>query len=65
MFLIFGLRRPDVFAPGDLALRRGAALVAGTKELSEADSEKLAELWSPLRSVASLVLWEMAHLGVK
>jgi DNA-3-methyladenine glycosylase II len=62
MFLIFGLRRPDVFAPGDLALRRGAALVVGTKELSEAASEDLAQKWAPLRSVASLVLWEMAHL---
>ena len=61
MFLIFGLRRPDVFSPGDLALRRGLMRLCDTPEMSPAQCEEYAQRWSPCRTVASLYLWKIAH----
>jgi DNA-3-methyladenine glycosylase II len=61
MFLIFGLRRPDVFSSGDLALRNGLMRVVGKTGLKPAECSKIAEAWSPYRTVASLYLWKVAH----
>ncbi|MBI5830365.1 MAG: DNA-3-methyladenine glycosylase 2 family protein [Chloroflexi bacterium] len=60
MFLIFGLRRPDVFSPGDLGLRKGVARLHGLDDPGPADCEARAQAWSPWRSVASLLLWRVA-----
>jgi DNA-3-methyladenine glycosylase II len=58
MFLIFGLGRPDVFAPDDLGLRN--AMIRHFN-IGEAPSRKeliaRAEYWAPYRSVASILLW--------
>ena len=61
MFLIFGLRRPDVFSPGDLGLRKGVARLYDLADPSPAECARRAEAWQPYRSVASLVLWRVAH----
>jgi DNA-3-methyladenine glycosylase II len=61
MFLIFALHRPDVFAPGDLALRRGIERIEGRPDMSPKECEAIAERWAPHRSVASLYLWRIAH----
>lgn len=60
MFLIFSLGRPDVFAVGDLALRKGVERVVG-RPLEPRQIEAQARLWSPYRSVASFYLWRIAH----
>ena len=60
MFMIFALGRLDVFSVGDLALRNAVQRVEG-KELSKDQILKVAERWSPYRSVASLYLWRVAH----
>ena len=53
MFLIFGLRRPDVLALGDAGLHRATRLLYGdTANLSD-----VSQLWRPYRSVASWYLW--------
>ena len=58
MFLMFTLQRPDVFAPGDLGLKKAMANRLG---LAMGSSERAfavrAERWSPHRSWASLHLW--------
>ena len=58
IYAMFSLGRPDVFAPGDLALRDAAARLF---ELEARPSEKaLREMslaWSPWRSVAARLLW--------
>lgn len=61
MFLIFGLRRPDVFSPGDLGLRKGVARLYDLDDPSPTECAQRAEAWRPWRSVASLVLWRVAH----
>jgi DNA-3-methyladenine glycosylase II len=60
MFLIFGLRRPDVFSPGDLGLRKGVARLHDLDDPSPFECAQRAEAWMPWRSVASLVLWRVA-----
>ncbi len=57
MFLIFGLKRPDVLAPGDAGLRRAVRQLYG-------DGRTLAHVappWRPYASVASWYLWR--HIG--
>jgi len=53
MFLIFGLKRPDVLALGDGGLQRAVRLLYG----DEATLEKNGQAWKPYRSVASWYLW--------
>jgi DNA-3-methyladenine glycosylase II len=53
MFLIFGLKRPNVLALRDAGLRRAACLLYG----DEATLEALGKLWEPYCSVASWYLW--------
>ncbi len=63
MFLIFGLRRPDVFSPGDLALRRGIMRLCDTQEMTPTQCDEYAKRWTPWRTVASLYLWRIAHVA--
>ena len=58
MFLMFTLQRPDVFAPGDLGLKKAMANRLGlAMESPERAFVVRAERWSPHRSWASLHLW--------
>lgn len=61
MFLIFDLRRPDVFSGGDLGLRRGIQIALELDEMpSPEEAATIAERWSPNRTLASLYLWAAA-----
>lgn len=53
MFLIFGLRRPDVLALGDTGLHRAFRILFA----EDAIFEKVSQPWRPYRSVASWYLW--------
>jgi DNA-3-methyladenine glycosylase II len=58
MFLMFALRRPDVFPTGDLGIRKALMLAYGLPALPlPAEMEHLAQAWRPYRSVASWYLW--------
>ncbi|WP_422928271.1 methylated-DNA--[protein]-cysteine S-methyltransferase [Singulisphaera sp. PoT] len=63
MLLIFNLGRADVFPVDDYALKK---IIAHVYDLVEVPSAKellaLAEAWRPLRSVASLYLWNYIKL---
>ena len=64
MFLIFDLRRPDVFSGGDLGLRQGIRIAYELDEPPTPDEAiAIAERWSPNRSLASLYLWAAAGIG--
>lgn len=54
MFLIFGLRRPDVLALGDAGLQRATHLLYG----EDADLGSVGQSWRPYCSVASWYLWK-------
>jgi DNA-3-methyladenine glycosylase II len=53
MFLIFGLKRPNVLALGDAGLQRAARLLYGV----DAELKTVGRAWQPYRSVASWYLW--------
>jgi len=57
MFLIFGLKRPDVLALGDAGLQRAAKMLYPKADLNGKALEKVSERWKPYRSVASWYLW--------
>ena len=58
MFLIFHLRRPDILAVGDLGIRRAVERLYGLEGLPDAETlERLAERWTPYRTLACLYLW--------
>lgn len=61
MFLMFALRRPDVFSPADVGLQRGIQMLDGLDSRPDADTMlKRAEVWRPFRSVACWYLWRIA-----
>jgi DNA-3-methyladenine glycosylase II len=57
MFLIFGLKRPDVLALGDAGLQRAAKMLYPKASANGNALEKVSERWKPYRSVASWYLW--------
>jgi DNA-3-methyladenine glycosylase II len=57
MFLIFGLKRPDVMAIGDAGLQRAAKILYPKADSNGNALEKVSERWKPYRSVASWYLW--------
>jgi DNA-3-methyladenine glycosylase II len=58
IYAMFALGHADVFAPGDLALQEGARTLLGLPERpSERALRRMAEAWSPWRSVAARALW--------
>lgn len=56
MFLLAGLGRPDIFAPGDLGLQNAIMRIYDI-DRSLPQMETIAEKWAPWRSVASWYLW--------
>lgn len=57
MLLIFCLGRPDIFSVGDLGLRSAISTLYGLDREDRATIVKLAERWSPYRSLACRYLW--------
>lgn len=58
MFLMFTLKRPDVFPVGDLGIRKAITQLYGIPvDAPLAEFETLAERWAPYRSYASHYLW--------
>ena len=57
MFLIFGLKRPDVLAFGDAGLQRAAKMLYPKASSNGNALEKVSERWKPYRSVDSWYLW--------
>lgn len=59
MYLIFALRRLDVFPIGDLGLRKAMASQYRLRKTAPvARYHKIAEAWSPYRTVGTLYLWK-------
>lgn len=58
MYLMFALGRPDVFAPGDLALAEAARMALDLPDRPKpAELDSLAARWAPWRAVAARALW--------
>lgn len=57
MFLIFSMKRPDVFSLGDLGLRTAIEKLYGIKRDNLKKIEKLSKTWAPHRTLACRLLW--------
>jgi DNA-3-methyladenine glycosylase II len=57
MFLIFTLKREDIFSYGDLGLRKGVEKVYDIEDPTEDKIEKIVKKWSPYKSYGSIALW--------
>jgi DNA-3-methyladenine glycosylase II len=62
MFLIFQLRRLDVWAVGDLGVRRGYGLAWKIPMPTERELEPLGEPYKPYRTVVTWYCWRAAEL---
>jgi DNA-3-methyladenine glycosylase II len=63
MFLIFQLRRPDVWPVDDLAVRRGYAVMHRMAEWPKPkELERLGEAYRPWRSIAAWYCWRMTDV---
>jgi len=63
MFLMFSLRREDIFSYGDLGLRNAMQKIYGLKKHpTSAQAEKISAVWRPYRTLASRYLWASVDL---
>jgi DNA-3-methyladenine glycosylase II len=62
LFLIFQLRRPDVFPAGDLALRHAVGRWLPPTGTSIPEVEARARRWSPFRTYAAGAFWHSLKL---
>jgi len=62
MFLLFQLRRLDVWPAGDLGVRRGYGLAWQVPEPTAKELKPLGEAFRPYRSVAAWYCWRAAEL---
>jgi len=61
MFLMFSLRRMDVFPVGDLVIRRSLQQYYNiASDAKYTEYQLLAEKWQPYRTIASMYLWKNA-----
>jgi DNA-3-methyladenine glycosylase II len=62
IFLLFRLRRPDVWPTGDLAVRKGFGLAWGIPEPTERQLVPLGDPYRPYRSVVAWYCWQAVRL---
>jgi DNA-3-methyladenine glycosylase II len=62
MFLIFQLRRLDVWPTGDLGVRRGFGLAWGIPTPTPKQLEELGEPYHPYRSIVAWFCWRASEL---
>lgn len=58
MFLIFSLKRENVFSHGDLGLNNAIKKIYKLETYSQEKVEKIVSRWTPYKSYASLALWK-------
>jgi DNA-3-methyladenine glycosylase II len=64
MYLIFGLARPDIWAPGDLGIQEGMRRYLGLSKRPSAEKTiKMGDRFKPHRTAASLLLWRIPPPG--
>ena len=62
MFLLFQLRRLDIWPTGDLAVRKGFGLAWGIPTPTVKELDALGEPYHPYRSIAAWYCWRAAQL---
>ena len=63
IFLLFHLKRPDVFPVGDATLNSAVSELYNVPRTSKDEILNIAQMWSPYKSVACLALWRWVDTG--
>lgn len=64
MFLLFELRRPDVWPVDDFAVRSGYSLIHGLADgIKPRDLDAAGERYRPYRTTVALYCWQAVHLS--
>lgn len=58
MFLMFSLKREDVFSYGDLGLKKGLQKIYNLETVTEELAQEITNKWRPYRTYGSLALWK-------
>jgi DNA-3-methyladenine glycosylase II len=59
MFLIFGLKRKDVWPSSDFGIRKSLTKLSRKKEMLSAEKVEIyGKRWTPYRSYAALYIWK-------
>lgn len=62
MFLMFSLKRPDVFSIGDLGLKNAIKLWYNIDPITKDDMLRISNKWHPYRTYACRILWKSLDL---
>jgi DNA-3-methyladenine glycosylase II len=65
MFLIFSLKRYDIFSVLDLGLREAVKKLYNQPNLTHEEIIQIAHKWMPYRTIASHYLWHIWDNGIK
>lgn len=57
MFLMFTLKRQNIFSYGDLGLKNGLIKIYNLKNLSKPKIDKIIKRWEPYKTFGSIALW--------
>ena len=63
IFALFYLHHPDIFAWGDVSIKKAIKRLYEEQNLDERRTEEIIEPWRPYRSTACLVLWRWIDEG--
>jgi DNA-3-methyladenine glycosylase II len=63
IFALFYLHHPDIFAWGDVSIKKAIKRLYEEQNLDEKRTEEIIEPWRPYRSTACLVLWRWIDEG--
>ncbi|TCS61602.1 DNA-3-methyladenine glycosylase family protein [Varunaivibrio sulfuroxidans] len=63
IFLLFHLKRPNIFPEGDATLNSVISELYGVSKSNTDDICRMSDKWSPYKSIACLALWRWADSG--
>ena len=63
IFALFYLNHPDVFAWGDVTIKKAIRLLYEQENIDDQKIKKIIHKWKPYRSTACLVLWRWVDEG--
>ena len=64
MFLMFSLKRKDIFSKRDAGLRRAMAYLYDDNDLTDKKIERIVMRWAPYKSIVCWYLWKALDEGI-
>ncbi len=66
MFLMFTLKRSDIFPTGDLGVRKGFKMYFKLKEIPDHETMlSKAKIWKPYRTIMAMYFWKVVDSSIE